>query len=141
MADSMTKSGFSAEERAAMKQRAKELKSSALREDGAKALREAVDQLTGLDRELAEKVVELVSAAAPELDPKTWYGFPAWAKEGKTIVFFKPASKFKSRYATLGFEDAAAIDDGTMFVTSFGLYGITADDAKVITQLVKKAAG
>ena len=136
-----TKSGFSVEERAAMWQRAQELKASALREDGAKALAEAVRKLAGLDRKLAEKVVELVEAAAPQLDPKTYYGFPAWAKDGKVVLFFKPASKFNSRYAKIEFDDAAGIDDGTMFACSYGLLDVTEANSNAITALVKKALG
>jgi uncharacterized protein YdhG (YjbR/CyaY superfamily) len=134
-----TKSGFSAEERAAIKQRAQELKASVLREDGAKALAEAVEKLDGLDRKLAENVVALVEAAAPKLNPKTYYGFPAWAKDGKVVLFFKPASKFNTRYAKIEFDDAAAIDDGTMFPCSYGLLDVTDANSKAITALVKKA--
>lgn len=124
-----------------MKQRAQELKASALREDGAAALKEAVEKLTGLDRELAEKIVALVTKVAPELEQKTYYGFPAWAKDGgKTLFFFKPASKFKQRYATLGFDDPAPIDEGTVFATSFGILDLTPADEKMISALVKKAA-
>lgn len=134
-----TKSGFSPEERAAMKQRAQELKASTLREEGANALVEAVKKLDGLDRQLAEKVVELVQAAAPQLNPKTYYGFPAWAQDGKVVLFFKPASKFNTRYAKIEFDDAAAIDDGTMFACSYGLIEVTDADAKAITALIKKS--
>lgn len=136
-----TKPGFSAEERAAMRQRAKELKAAATREDGARQLREAVEKLSGLDREMADKVVALIEATASDLDQKTYYGFPAWAKDGKTLFFFKPASKFKQRYATFAFEDSAPIDDGVVFATSFAIMGMTPADEKMLVALVKKAIG
>jgi uncharacterized protein YdhG (YjbR/CyaY superfamily) len=142
-------SGFSADERAAMKQRAAELrteaksggKGAAKKAAEAEACEQAIAGLPQPDRGLAEKIHELVRSAAPQLDPKTWYGFPSYARDGKVVVFFKPASKFKSRYATLGFEEAAQLDDGTMWVTSYALEAIGAAEEKLIARLVKKAAG
>ena len=135
--------GFSADEKAAMRERAKELKaaqkSKDARADGERDLLEKVAALPGPDRTMAERLHALISEAAPDLDPKTWYGMPAWARDGKVVCFFKPQSKFNARYATFGFEDAARIDDGAMFATSFGLFELTkADEAKIVA-LVEKA--
>jgi uncharacterized protein YdhG (YjbR/CyaY superfamily) len=93
------------------------------------------------DRVMAERLHVLVTEAAPELTPKTWYGMPAYAKDGKVVLFFKPAAKFKARYATLGFQDGAALDDGSMWPTSFALTELTKADEKRIAALVKKAVG
>jgi uncharacterized protein YdhG (YjbR/CyaY superfamily) len=140
MADSKNGSGFSVEEKAAMKERALELKASAKREDGEKVLLASFEKLSGLDRELAERVHVLVAAAAPELAPKTYYGMPAWALDDKTVVFFKPSGKFKERYSTLGFEQAANIDDGTMWPSSYAIIAaLTPAQEMTITELVKKA--
>ena len=130
------KKGFSAEEKAAMRARAKELKE---KEDGEGAVRAAIAAMSPADRTLAKRVDELVTAAAPELTPKTWYGMPAYAKDGKVVCFFKNAGKFKSRYATLGFSDQAKLDAGSMWPTEFALTKLTAADEKTITSLVKKA--
>ena len=130
------KKGFSAEEKAAMRARAKELKE---KEDGKGAVRAAIAAMSPADRTLAKRVDELVTAAAPELTPKTWYGMPAYAKDGKVVCFFKNAGKFKSRYATLGFSDQAKLDAGSMWPTEFALTKLTAADEKTITSLVKKA--
>ena len=130
------KKGFSAEEKAAMRARAKELKE---KEDGKGAVRAAIAAMSPADRTLANRVDELVTAAAPELTPKTWYGMPAYAKDGKVVCFFKNAGKFKSRYATLGFSDQAKLDAGSMWPTEFALTKLTAADEKTITSLVKKA--
>lgn len=127
---------FSADEKKAMKERAKELKS---KESGASAVQKKIAAMPDFDRELAERIHELVMAAAPELTPKTWYGMPAYAKDGKIICYFTPASKFKSRYATFGFDNAANIDEGSMWPASFGLTELTAADAETLTALVKKA--
>ena len=108
------KKGFTAEEKAAMRARAKELKE---KEDGETAVRAAIAAMSPQDRALAKRVDELVTAAAPELTPKTWYGMPAYAKDGKVVVFFKNAGKFKSRYANLGFNDSASLDAGSMWPT------------------------
>jgi uncharacterized protein YdhG (YjbR/CyaY superfamily) len=132
--------GFSAEERAAMKERAKELKAEASRADGEKALLEKVDEMKGKDRAMAKRLHAIVTANAPHLMPKTWYGMPAYAdKDGKVVCFFKSAAKFKSRYATLGFGDEANLDDGVMWATDFALKDITDAEEKKIAALVKKA--
>jgi len=130
------KKGFTAEEKAAMRARAKELKE---KEDGDSAVRAAIAAMSPQDRALAKRVDELVRAAAPDLTPKTWYGMPAYAKDGKVVVFFKNAGKFKSRYSNLGFSDNANLDAGSMWPTEFALTKLTAADEKQITKLVKKA--
>ncbi len=131
---------FSAEERAAMKQRAAELKAAQSREAGEKALAEAIAGMTGLDKQLAQQLDEVISAAGPELAKKTWYGFPAYTLNDKLIAFFKPAAKFKDRYATLGFDTGAMIDDGTMFPAAYALLApLTAAQQKTIAELITKA--
>jgi hypothetical protein len=131
------KKGFTAEEKAAMRARAKELK---VKEDGESAVKAAIAAMTPQDRALAKRVDELVTAAAPQLTPKTWYGMPAYAdKDGKVICFFKNAGKFKSRYSNLGFSDQANLDAGSMWPTEFALTKLTPADEKKITALVKKA--
>ena len=130
------KKGFTAEEKAAMRARAKELKE---KEDGDTAVRVAIAAMTPADRALAKRVDELVRTAAPGLTPKTWYGMPAYAKDGKVVVFFKNAGKFKSRYSNLGFSDTASLDEGSMWPTEFALTKLTPADEKKITALVKKA--
>ncbi len=130
------KKGFTAEEKAAMRARAKELKE---KEDGDSAVRAAIAAMSPADRALAKRVDELVRAAAPGLTPKTWYGMPAYAKDGKVVVFFKNAGKFKSRYSNLGFSDNASLDEGSMWPTEFALTKLTPADEKKITALVKKA--
>lgn len=136
--------GFSAEERAAIKQRAVELRAEGKK--GAKmadALQAALDSIAAMapeDRALAERVHATVTSTAPELSPKTWYGMPAYASEdGKVVVFFKDAGKFKSRYATLGFEEAANLDDGPMWPTSYALKDWTPAVQKKVVALVKAA--
>ena len=139
-----TKPGFSAEERAAMKARAQELKAEARankdREAGERDVKAAIAAMKGKDKAIATRLHEIITEVAPDLWPKTWYGFPAYAKDGKVVCFFKSAAKFKSRYATLGFEEAANLDAGTMWTTSFALMELTAADEKKIAALVKKAA-
>ena len=131
--------GFSAEEKAAMKARAKELKAN---EDGETAVREAIAKMTPADRALAKKVHELVRAAAPGLVPKTWYGMPAYAnKDGKVVCFFRDAGKFKERYAMFGFNDSAKLDQGSLWPIAFALTKLTAADETKIRALVKKAVG
>jgi uncharacterized protein YdhG (YjbR/CyaY superfamily) len=131
------KTGFTAEEKAAMRARAKELKQ---KEDGESAVRAAIAEMTPKDRTVAKRVHELVTAAAPELAPKTWYGMPAYAnKDGKVVCFFRNAGKFKERYAMLGFNDSAGLDDGSMWPIAFAVTKLTAADEKRITTLVKKA--
>ena len=130
------KDGFTAEEKAAMRARAKELKE---KEDGDSAVRAAIAAMSPQDRALAKRVDELVRSAAPGLTPKTWYGMPAYAKDGKVVVFFKNAGKFKSRYSNLGFSDNANLDAGSMWPTEFALTKLTPADEKTITKLVKQA--
>jgi uncharacterized protein YdhG (YjbR/CyaY superfamily) len=131
------KKGFTVEEKAAMRARAKELKA---KEDGKTAVREAIAAMSPADRALAKRVDELITAAAPELVPKTWYGMPAYANaDGKVICFFKNSGKFKSRYSNLGFSDQAKLDAGSMWPTEFALTKLTPADEKTITKLVKQA--
>ena len=137
---STSSKGFTADERAAMKERAKELKAEAAKADGEKQLLEKVAELKGADKAMAKRLHELVMAAAPSLSPKTWYGMPAWAKDGKILCFFQPADKFDARYATFGFNDGANLDQGTMWPTAWALTKLTPADEKKITALVKKAA-
>jgi uncharacterized protein YdhG (YjbR/CyaY superfamily) len=131
--------GFTAEERAAMKERAKELKADAAKADGEKALLEKVGEMKGTDRAIATRLHELITEAAPALSPKTWYGMPAYAKDGKIVCFFQSAAKFDSRYATFGFSDEANIDQGPMWPTSWALTELTPAEEKKIVALVKKA--
>lgn len=138
-----TYEGFTDEERAAMKERAKELKSSVRRgtkADGESDLLAKIAEMPEPDRVMAERIHAIVSSSAPELSPRTWYGMPAYTRNGKVVCFFKGADKFKSRYATLGFEEAANLDDGTMWVTSYALTKLTAANEKRIGELVRKAA-
>ena len=131
--------GFTAEERAAMKERARELKAEARRADGERAVLVKIAEMKGPDRTMAKRLHALVTASAPDLSPKTWYG-PAYAnKNGKVVCYFTPADKFKERYATFGFNDTANLDEGTMWPTSFALKKLTAADEKRIAALVKKA--
>jgi len=131
--------GFTAEEKAAMNERAKELKAEAAKADGEKALLEKVAEMKGTDRAIATRLHAIVTAAAPGLAPKTWYGMPAYAKDGKIVCFFQSAAKFGSRYATFGFSDEANIDQGAMWPTSWALQALTAAEEKKIVALVKKA--
>jgi uncharacterized protein YdhG (YjbR/CyaY superfamily) len=131
------KEGFTAEEKAAMKARARELKAN---EDGESAVRAAIAKMSPSDRAIAKRLHELVRAAAPDLTPKTWYGMPAYAnKDGKVVCYFRDAGKFKDRYATFGFNDAAKLDQGSMWPTAFALTKLTAADETKIRALVKKA--
>jgi len=139
-----TKSGFSADERAAMKQRAAELKAQKAaksKADDLQGVLDAIAKLPEADRVLAERIHEIVTTVAPSLDPKTWYGFPAYSRNGKVAVYFKPASKFNDRYATLGFEQAAQLDDGQMWPVAFALLSITPAEEERIAELVKRATG
>jgi uncharacterized protein YdhG (YjbR/CyaY superfamily) len=131
--------GFTAEERAAMKERAQELRAEARRADGESALLAKVAEMPGPDRAMAKRLHEIVTASAPALSPKTWYGMPAYARDGKVVCFFQSADKFKSRYATLGFSDEANLDEGAMWPTSFALKELTAATEAKIGKLVKKA--
>ncbi len=133
------------DEVAAMKARARELKAEERankdRAQGERDLLAAIAAMKGPDRILAEKLHAIVEATAPALWPKTWYGMPAYAKDGKVVCFFKSAAKFNSRYATLGFEEAAHLDDGSMWSTSFALTDLTPAEETRISALVKKAVG
>jgi uncharacterized protein YdhG (YjbR/CyaY superfamily) len=136
--------GFTAEEKAAMKERAKELKTAARRDaakaDGEKDVLEKIAEMPESDRVMAERIHAIVRESAPELMPKTWYGMPAYARDGKIVCFFQSADKFKARYATFGFDAAANLDEGTMWPTSFALTKLTAADEEKISELVKRAA-
>jgi uncharacterized protein YdhG (YjbR/CyaY superfamily) len=135
-----TSKGFTAEERAAMRERAQDLKAEARKADGESALLAKVAEMKGSDRAMAKRLHEIVKANAPALSPKTWYGMPAYAnKDGKVVCYFTPASKFKERYAAFGFNATANLDEGTMWPTSFALKELTAADEAKIGALVKKA--
>ncbi len=138
-ATSKKSKGFSAEERAAMKERAQELKAEAAKADGESALLAKVAEMKGTDRTMAKRIHAIVKASAPALSPKTWYGMPAYAKDGKVVCYFQSAEKFNSRYATFGFSDEANIDQGVMWPTSFALKKLTAAEEAKIGKLVKKA--
>ena len=139
------KSEFTAEEKAAMKERARELKAEARadkdRAAGERDVLEKIAEMPQSDRAMAKRLHEIVKKSAPSLSPKTWYGMPAYANEGKIVCFFQSAAKFKSRYATLGFNDAANLDEGAMWPTSFALKELTAIAEARIGALVKRAAG
>jgi uncharacterized protein YdhG (YjbR/CyaY superfamily) len=130
---------FTDEERAAMRERAQELKAEASKADRERALLAKIAEMPAHDRALAKRLHALVKASAPGLSPKTWYGMPAYARDGKVVCFFQSADKFKSRYATFGFSDKANLDEGAMWPTSFALKKLTAADEARIAALVKKA--
>ena len=137
MSTTKKKDGFTAEEKAAMRARAKELKS---KEDGESAVRAALAEMSPKDRALGKRIHAIVTESAPDLVPKTWYGMPAYAnKDGKVVCFFRNAGKFKERYAMFGFNPEANLDDGHMWPTAFALTKLTAADEKKIGALVKKA--
>jgi uncharacterized protein YdhG (YjbR/CyaY superfamily) len=136
-----TKSGFSAEERAAMKDRAKELKATKNKAEAEAAVIAVIAEMPEPDRSIATRVHEIVTEHAPALAAKTWYGQPAWAKDGTVVLFFQSAAKFSTRYPTLGFSDAAALDDGSLWATSFAVTKLTPANEKTITELVISAAG
>jgi uncharacterized protein YdhG (YjbR/CyaY superfamily) len=131
--------GFTDEERVAMKERAQELKAAARTADGESAVLAKIAEMPEADRAMAERLHAIVKASAPALSPRTWYGMPAYAKDGKVVCFFQSAQKFKTRYATFGFSDAANLDEGTLWPTSFALKELTAADEATIGALVKKA--
>ena len=134
--------GFTAEEKAAMKDRVEEQKVSARRSgkaDEEGALLEKIAEMQEADRAMAKRIHAVIKATAPGLSPKLWYGMPAYARDGKIVCFFQPAQKFKTRYATLGFNDAARLDEGTMWPVAYALTKMTADDEARIGALVKKA--
>jgi uncharacterized protein YdhG (YjbR/CyaY superfamily) len=142
-ATARSSAGFTADERAAMKARARELKAeeraSKNRAEGERAVLEAIAAMSEPDRSMAKRVHEIVQTVAPELWPKTWYGMPAYARDGKVVCFFKNADKFDSRYATFGFEETANLDDGAMWPVAFALKDLTKAAEKEIAALVKKA--
>ncbi|MGW1752389.1 iron chaperone [Streptomyces sp. NPDC002092] len=144
-----TYAGFTAEERAAMKEHAREQKKTAARRGSSRVEKEAaaeqdvlakIAEMPAADRVLAERIHEIVKTAAPDLAPKLWYGMPAYARDGKVVCHFQSAKRFKSRYATLGFSDQAALDEGAMWPTAYALKELTATDEQLISALVKKAA-
>jgi uncharacterized protein YdhG (YjbR/CyaY superfamily) len=136
--------GFTEEERGAMKERAQELKAEARRgkskADGESDLLAKIAEMPEPDRAMAKRLHAIIKASAPDLSPKTWYGMPAYAKGGKVVCFFQSADKFKSRYATLGFSDAANLDEGALWPVAFALMELTAAEEATIAALVKKAA-
>lgn len=142
---SQLKTGFSEEERAAMRQRADELRSTKGLKGAARLAKEleacvaAIDALEGTDKEIAVRLNAIVREEAPDLDPKTFYGFPAYARDGKVVVFYQPASKFDTRYGTVAFDETANLDDGEMWATSFAVREMTTAAEKRIRALVKKA--
>jgi len=144
-ASGKTSEGFTDEERAAMKQRARELKAAARRgpradkEDEERAVLEKIAEMPESDRVMGERLHAVIRASAPALSPKLWYGMPAYAKDGKVVCFFQAAQKFKTRYATFGFNDTANLDEGAMWPTAFALTELTAADEARIGELVKKA--
>jgi len=137
--------GWTDEERAAVKEHARELKRAAkrgaARADGEADVLAKIAEMPASDRAMAQRIHEIVKANAPDLDPRTWYGMPAYAKDGKVLCFFQAADKFKARYATFGFNDVANLDDGAMWPTSWALTKLTPADEKRIGELVKQAAG
>ena len=139
--------GFSEQERAAMAQRAAELKSMKGVKGAAKRAREyeaclaAIDELSGADRAIAERLHVIVTEEAPDLHPKTWYGFPSYAADDKVIVFYQPASKFDSRYGSIGFNEDAALDDGAFWATSFAVLEMTPAAEEKFRELVRRAVG
>jgi uncharacterized protein YdhG (YjbR/CyaY superfamily) len=143
MAESKTKKhpskGFTAEEKAAMRERVKELKASKSRADAEKDVLAKIAEMPKSDRAMAKRLHAIVKDSAPDLAPRTWYGMPAYAKDGKVVCFFQSADKFKSRYATFGFSDKANLDQGAMWPTSFALKELTDAEEKKIASLLKKA--
>ena len=130
---------FTAEEKAAMKERAKELKRNASAAEDEQAVVDKIAAMPDADRIMAERIHALVKATAPDLTAKLWYGMPAYYKDGKSVCFFQDANKFKARYATLGFNEGAKLDDGNMWATSYALLKLTAADEKRIAELIKQA--
>ena len=131
--------GFTDEERAAMKERAQELKANKNKADGESDALAKIAEMQGPDRDMARRLHAIVKASAPALSPKTWYGMPAYARDGDVVCFFQSAQKFKSRYSTFGFSDKANLDEGDMWPTSFALKKLTAAEEARIAALVKKA--
>ena len=139
-ATSKSATALTAEERAAMKELVQERKAQARGEDGERAVLGKIAEMPEPDRAMAERLHAIVKASAPSLTPRTWYGMPAYSKDGKVLCFFQSAAKFKARYATFGFSDKANLDDGHMWPTSFALKQLTSAEEKKIAGLVKKAA-
>jgi hypothetical protein len=139
IASNKTSETFSAEERSAIKERAKEQKAASTKADAAADLLAKIADMAAPDRAMAARLHAVITTSAPALSPKTWYGMPAYAKDDKIVCFFQPAAKFKTRYATLGFNDDAALDDGTMWPVAYALTTLTAADEARIGALVKKA--
>jgi uncharacterized protein YdhG (YjbR/CyaY superfamily) len=133
--------GFTAEERAAMRERAREQKAQAQKADGERDVLAKIAEMQGPDRAMAERLHEIVKASAPELSPRTWYGMPAYARDGKVVCFFQSAEKFNTRYATFNFSDKANLDEGAMWPTTFALKELTAAEEAKIGELVKRAVG
>jgi uncharacterized protein YdhG (YjbR/CyaY superfamily) len=131
--------GFTAEERAAMKERVREMRTGASAADGETEVLEKISAMKEPDRAMARRIHAVVKAAAPDLVPRTWYGMPAYARDGKVVCFFQDANKFKSRYATFGFSDRANLDDGNMWPSAYALTKLTAAEEARIAALVKKA--
>jgi uncharacterized protein YdhG (YjbR/CyaY superfamily) len=134
-----TSKGFTADERAAMKERARELKAEAGKADGESDVQAAIAKMQRSDRAMAKRLHTIIKDSAPDLSPKTWYGMPAYAKDGKVVCFFRDAAKFKERYAMFGFNDSANLDKGTMWPVAYALKELTAADEKTIAALVKRA--
>ncbi|MBI4340202.1 MAG: DUF1801 domain-containing protein [Chloroflexi bacterium] len=134
-----TSKGFTDQEKAAMRERAQELKAAKSKADGEGYVLAKIAEMPEPDRSMAERLHAIIKASAPALSPRTWYGMPAYAKDGKVVCFFQSAGKFKSRYATFGFNDDANLDEGTMWPTSFALKELTAAEEAKIAALVKKA--
>jgi len=142
MAESKRDSGFSTEEKAAMKARAKELKAQAAKEDGEKMVLDAIAAMPDSGRAMAERLHAVIKAAAPDLAPKTWYGMPSYANaDGKVVVFFRGADKFKERYLTFGFNQEALLDDGNMWPTAYAITELNPAEEARVTALVKRAVG
>ncbi len=135
----MATTGFSKEERAAMKERAKELKAEQTREAGMTDVQNKIAEMTDDEKAIARKILDIVADVAPDLMPRTYYGMPAWARDGKNIIFFQPASKFGVRYSTIGFEQAANLDDGDLWPTSYAVLSIGAAEEKRIRALLTQA--
>ena len=147
MSEDATGAGFSAQEKAAMKQRTEELKAMKGVKGAAKTAKEyqacldAIDALEGVDRTIGERLHVIVAEEAPQLAPKTFYGFPAYARDGKIVVFYQPASKFDTRYGTISFDDAAALDDGVAWPVSYAVLQMTEEVEQQFRALVRRAAG
>jgi uncharacterized protein YdhG (YjbR/CyaY superfamily) len=131
--------GFTKEEREAMRERARELKAGESKAEGEKAVLDKLAEMPPSDRAMGKRLHAIITESAPDLSPRTWYGMPAYAKDGKVVCFFQSAQKFKTRYATLGFSDKANLDEGAMWPTAFALTELTAGEEARIAELVKKA--